>query len=245
VSNGERVRRSSIHAMSNSEVRPRVLCVYGNPKHGGFVHGCVDHIAAYLEASGADVDRLRLGECTIRDCIGCFHCLRTGECAIDDDMGEIIERIRRCDGLVTGASVRNGLFPAIFKRFYERITYILGFGREMRGKYVLAIGAVGMAGGRKPLGKLLTFREFHTYISDYLFFRTGIPTRRTVAEVAPTLERAADKFYGSIVARKPLPWHVRLLGRVDDFIVRKFMLERNPDHVYDYVVARWKERGIS
>ena len=82
------------------------------------------------------------------------------------------------DGLVTGASVRNGLFPAILKRFYERITYILGFGRELRGKYVLAIGAVGMAGGRKPLGKLLTFREFQTNVSDYLFFRTGIPTSR-------------------------------------------------------------------
>ena len=230
--------------MTNSDRKPRVLCVYGNPKHGGFVHGCVDHIALYLEGKGVEVDRLRLGECAIRDCIGCFHCLRTGECSIDDDMGQIIERIRLCDGLLTGASVRNGLFPAILKRFYERITYILGFGRELRGKYVLAIGAVGMAGGRKPLGKLLTFREFQTNVSDYLFFRTGIPTHRHVTEVTPALERAADKFLRAIVEEKPLPWRTRLLGRFDDFIIRRFMLERNPDHVYDYVIARWKEKGI-
>ena len=230
--------------MSNNESKVRVLCVYGNPKHGGFVHGCVDHIAAYLEGKGLEIDRLHLGECAIGDCIGCFNCLRTGKCSIQDDMGEIIERIRLCDGLVTGASVRNGLFPAIFKRFFERITYILGFGRELRGKYVLAIGAVGIAGGKKPLGRLITFRDFHTYVTDFLFFRTGIPTRRTVAEVAPSLDKAADKFYNAVTSRKPLPWHARLNERVDNFIVRKFMLERNPDHVYDYVIAKWKEKGI-
>ena len=230
--------------MSKGEGKVRILCVYGNPKQGGFVHGCVDHIAAHLEEKGVEIDRLRLGECAISDCIGCFNCLRTGKCSISDDMSEIIERIRLCDGLVTGASVRNGLFPAIFKRFYERITYILGFGRELQGKYVLAVGAVGMAGGRKPLGKLITFREFHTYISDYLFFRTGIPTSRTVDEVAPVLDKAADKFYKAVTSRKPLSWYVRLIAGVDNFIVRKFMLERNPDHVYDYVIAKWKEQGI-
>ena len=53
--------------------------------------------------------------------------------------------IRAADGLVVGASVRNGYFPALTKRFYERITYILGFGRDLRGKHVLAVGAVGLA----------------------------------------------------------------------------------------------------
>ena len=230
--------------MSDLEFKVRVLCIYGNPKEGGFVHGCVDHIAAHLEEKGVEIDRLRLGECAINDCIGCFNCLRTGECAINDDMEGIIERIRLCDGLVTGASVRNGFFPAIFKRFFERITYILGFGRELSGKYILAVGAVGMAGGRKPLGKLLTFRDFHTHITDYLFFRTGIPTRRTINEVAPRLDKAADKFYTAIASRKPRSWHERLVERVDNFMMRKFMLERNPEHVYDYVIAKWKEQGI-
>lgn len=226
----------------NSSIR--VLCVYGNPKHGGFVHGCVDHIATQLENKGVEVDRLHLSECHFRDCVGCFNCLRTGHCSIKDDMGDIIERIRLCDGLVTGASVRNGLFPALFKRFYERITYILGFGRELQGKYVLAVGAVGLASGRKPLGKLITFREFHTYVSDYLFFRTGIPTKLTVEEVAPRLNAAADKFYQTISTKKTLPLHSRIIKNIDNFIIRKFMLEKNPDHVYDYVIDKWKKQGL-
>ncbi len=230
--------------MSEANSKLRVLCVYGNPQHGGFVHGCVDRIAARLEARGVEVDRLHLGECAIGDCIGCFNCLRTGKCALDDDMRGIIERIRNSDGLVTGASVRNGLFPALFKRFYERITYILGFGRELRGKYVLAVGAVGLAGGKKPLGNLITLREFFTNVSDFLFFRTGIPTRLGVAEVAPRLDLAADKFHLALASKQPPGWRVRLRERLDNFVVRKFMFERNPDHVYDYVIARWKEQGI-
>ena len=230
--------------MNQNSSEVRILCVYGNPKTGGFVHDCVEHVAARLEGKGVVVDRLRLGECAIGDCIGCFNCLRTGKCALQDDMTEIIERIRSSDGVVTGASVRNGLFPAIYKRFYERITYILGFGRELRGKYVLAVGAVGYAGGRKQLGRLLTFREFQTFVSDYLFFKTGIPTKRTVDDVAPALDKATDKFYRVVTSHKPLPWTTRLAHRLDNFVIRKFMLERNPDHVYDYVIARWKEKGI-
>ncbi len=230
--------------MPSGDREIRILCIYGNPKAGGFVHGCVDHIAARLEDKGVSVDRLRLGECEIGDCIGCFNCLRTGKCALQDDMTDVIERIRRSDGVVTGASVRNGLFPAIFKRFYERITYILGFGRELHGKYVLAIGGVGIAGGRRQLGRLLTFREFQTFVSDFLFFRTGIPTTRAVDDVAPKLDKAADRFYEAVAARQPLSWTARLAHRLDNFVLRKFLFERNPDHVYDFVIARWKEKGI-
>jgi len=224
--------------------QPRVLGIYGNPKPGGFVHGCVDHVAARLEDKGAEVDRLRLSECDIHDCLGCFNCLRTGSCSISDDMDGIIRRVRLADGLVVGASVRNGFAPALFKRFYERITYILGFGRELHGKYVLAVGAVGLAGGRRPLGRQLTFREFHTFVSDYLFFRTGIPTKRSVDDVAPTLDRAADRLHHAISASRPLPWTTRILASFDDLVLRKFMLEPNPDDVYDYVIAQWKKKGL-
>ena len=230
--------------MNENKTKARILCVYGNPKQSGFVHSCVDHIAAYLEEKEFEIDRLRLSESTIEHCNGCFTCLRKGHCSIKDDMTEIIERIRLCDGIVTGASVRNGFFPALFKIFYERITYILGFGRELRGKYILAVGAVGIGGGRKNLEKLITFSEFITYVSDYLFFRTGIPTKLTIEDVIPKLDKAAERFYQSVNEKKQLSWHVEMLEHVENLIVRKLMLERNPDNVYDYVIARWKNLGL-
>jgi len=56
----------------------KVMAIYGNPKQGGFVHECLDHAADRLAGKGAEVDRLRLADAAIRDCVGCFTCLRTG-----------------------------------------------------------------------------------------------------------------------------------------------------------------------
>lgn len=231
--------------MNEIEKAPRILCIYGNPKKGGFVHGCVDHIAAYLEEKGADVDRLVLNESAIRDCAGCFQCLGKGTCPIDDDMAQIIERIRLADGLVTGASVRNGYFSALFKRFYERITYPLGFGLDLKGKHVLAVGAVGVATGRKHLGRLLTFRDFRARASDYLFFRAGVPTRRKVKDAASKLDRSSETFLRAILSNKPLSLMARLCAFLDECSVRRFMFKRNQDHAFDYVIECWREKGLA
>jgi NAD(P)H-dependent FMN reductase len=222
----------------------KIMAIYGNPKHDGFVHECLNLVAKRLEQNGAEIDRLKLADVDIRDCAGCFQCLRTGSCAIHDDMGQIIDRMRDADGFITGASVRNGYFPALYKRFYERICYILGFGRELRGKHVLSVGAVGMATGKKHLGKLLTLREFQTYVVAYLFFRTGIPTRLKADDVSDRLDVVADRFHASVLSRAGLSLWTRLETRIDDFLIRKFMLERNPDHVYDYIIEQWRKKGL-
>jgi len=222
----------------------RVLCVFGNPKEGGFVHECIEHIAARLAELGLEIERVRLNTCAIQHCRGCFNCLQSGICPIQDDMQAIIERVRGADGLVAGASVRNGLFPALFKQFYERITYPLGFTRELRGKHVLAVGAVGFAGGRRQLGRLLTFREFQSRVSGYLFFRTGIPTRIRLAETAVRLERAADKLHRAIETAAPLPLSQRIQGKIDDFLISRFMLRCDDSHTYDYLKEVWRGKGL-
>ena len=220
------------------------MVIYGNPRRGGFVHGCLDHMSAHLEERGVEIDRLYLCEAAIQDCLGCFTCLRSGGCPLADDMPQIIERMRRVDGLLTGASVRNGFFPALYKRFFERICYEVGFGRDLHGKYVLAVGAVGLATGRKALGQVLTMSEFQTHVVDYLFFRTGIPTRLKVADVSVKLNRALDRFYGALTAQRPLSFLARVSAGFDNWIMRKLMFDRNSSGVYDHITKRWREKGL-
>ena len=212
--------------MNQQSSIPSVLVIYGNPKKGGFVHGCLDTIAMELEKSDVQLRKIHLMDKEINDCTGCFHCLRTGSCPIEDDMDEIMDLMRKADGYVVGASVRNGFFPALFKRFYERITYPMGFTRDLKNKYVLGIGAVGMAGGKKVLGNAITFKEFQTYITGYHFFRTRIPTRLTVGDVAPTLREAADSFRLALREKPELPFMRQLTGKLDDFVLKQFMFKR-------------------
>jgi NAD(P)H-dependent FMN reductase len=222
----------------------KITVIYGNPKTGGFVHDCLDLVSEHLEQSGAEVTRFRLAEKKIAECTGCFTCLRKGACVHEDDMGGIIEALTVADGLVTGASVRNGYFPALYKRFYERITYLAGFCRDLKGKPVLAIGAVGMAGGKKHLGKLLSFRDFQALPTGYLFFRTGIPGTVKAGDVAGPLRAAADRFVRRVGNPAGPPLLLRAQRALDDAVMRRFMFRKNPDGVYNHVIRVWREKGL-
>ena len=220
----------------------RVLAVYGNPKEGGFVHGCVDAIADHLESRGVEVDRLRLAEVNLADCTGCFTCLGQDRCAIDDDGHDIVQRIRAADGLVCGASVRNGSVPAMFKRFYERITYLILFTGDIMEKYVLGVSAVGMATGKKATRRIVAMKDMGARTVGHLFFKTGIPTRLTVDKVRGRLTTAADKLFRSI-ERQTSPGPAWTFMRwVDRLMVKRFMLDKRPEF-YANVIAHWRRRG--
>ena len=220
----------------------KILAVYGNPKTGGFVHGCVDAISERLEERGTEVDRLKLAEADIKDCTGCFACLRTGACVVEDDMGSIIERIRAAGGLVCGASVRNGYMTALFKRFYERITYTVIFPGEITDKYVLGVSAVGLMGGKKATRRIVAMEECGARVVDHFFFRTGIPTTLTVEDVKERLVAGADKLRERVAKRTPPGLGWRISRAIDRAIMARFMFRQKPD-VYANVIRCWRERG--
>jgi len=220
----------------------KIMAIYGNPKQGGFVHGCVDAVADHLESRGAEVDRLRLAEANIQDCTGCFACLKTGRCVIDDSINAIVGRIRAADGLICGASVRNGNVGAMFKRFYERITYTIIFTGDVTDKYVLGISAVGFAGGRKLTRRIVAMEEMGARTVDHLYFRTGIPTKKTVEDVRGGLIAAADKLHKHIETQRSPGLGWKLKRWFDQVTVSKCMFRKHPE-VYANVIRCWRERG--
>jgi multimeric flavodoxin WrbA len=220
----------------------KIMAVYGNPKSDGFVHGCLDAIAERLENRGAEVDKLKLAEMDLHDCTGCFACLRTGECVIDDDVAAILDRLRAADALVCGASVRNGYMTALFKRFYERMTYTFGFTGEASDKYVLGVSAVGLMGGRKATRRIVAMADMGARVVDHLFFRTGIPTRLRVDDVKGRLIAATDKLHTCVVKRLSPGLRWRVTRKLDRAVMIRFMFNKNPD-VYANVIQQWRRRG--
>ena len=222
----------------------KVLVINGSPKKEGFTPGALDIVSSALEARAVEVERLRLSERRIQDCIGCFQCLRTGRCVLDDDMGGVIEAMLAADGFVVGSPVRNGQTTACFKRFYERITYLLGFTCLLDDKATLAISSVGVAGGRAVNKRMLGLRApFNTRLSGYLFFRVGIPTRLTPERARPRLERAADKLVRDIRRGKRHSLKDRLAMAVDRLVMRKLLFARSPE-AYAHVLECWKRKGL-
>ena len=220
----------------------KVMVIYGNPKEGGFVHGSLDIVRARLEDRGVEIDELRLAREDIKDCTGCFRCLATGKCVIDDAMNDVCERIRQTEGIVAGASVRNGNVPALYKRFYERITYPILFTGDMTEKYVVGISAVGFATGKKATRRMVAMTEGGARTVAHLFFRTGIPTQITTEDVKDRLERAADKLYEHIKAQRPGPFVSNIVRAIDRWFMVRCMFLKAPE-TYKHVLESYKKRG--
>ncbi|HPM75442.1 MAG TPA: flavodoxin family protein [bacterium] len=220
-----------------------ILVVNGNPHEGGFIAGSLDIAAAHLAENGAQVDRLNLREANIADCRGCFTCLRTGRCVLRDDMDDIVARMRRADGFVVGASVRNGYVTALYKRFYERITYPLGFPLHLEEKHTLALSCVGLMGGKKIARNLLGLQDvMHTRLSGFLFRAVGIPAKVEPAALRPELTRAADRLLVDIRAQRPRSFGQRAAYALDRTVMRRFVFARNPE-LYAAVIESYREKN--
>ncbi len=221
----------------------QIIIFNGNTKKGGFIAGALQIVADCLESRGVHVDSIFLADAHIKDCVGCFHCLKTGQCIQQDDMADILDRMCRADGFVIGSPVRNGLMTACYKRFYERITYTLGFPLLLEDKHTLAISCVGMMGGKAVNRKFLGLQDvFHTRLSDYIFCKVGIPTQVKPADMTQRLENAAARLVQNIDARQPKSLPTRASAALDRFILKRFALQKSPA-VYAAVIDSWRKKG--
>jgi len=220
----------------------KVMVINGNPKPSGFIAGSLDIIAKRLQERGADVQRLNLREAHIGHCLACFACLKTGQCVQDDDMSRIIADLQTADGYVVGSPVRNSSVTALYKQYYERITYPLGFPLLLDDKYVLAICSVGGASGAAVNREMLGMRGMGVHLSGYIFRAVGMPNRVQPEDLRPRYEQAADKLITNIETRRPRDWQHRMRLWTDRVVCYNFMFKKNPE-AFANVLAAWKAKG--
>jgi multimeric flavodoxin WrbA len=220
----------------------KIVVINGSPKPGGFTAGALDIISERLVSRGAQVRAFRIADQRIGECTGCFTCLNTGVCTQRDDMDEIVPAMLEADGIVVGSPVRNGLTTSTYKRFLERITYVVGFPLLLDGKQTLVISSVGYAGGRGVSRTHLGLGSMYARLSGFLFFRTGIPGKLKPGDVRARLERAVDTLLADISAGTSRSVWTRCVDAINRFAMRKLMFEKTPD-LYAHVIRCWRSKG--
>ena len=84
----------------------KVLILSGSPRKGGNSDILCDRFAQGAIDSGNEVEKIRVAEKKIAPCSGCYFCKNSGgRCALNDDMGEILQKIIDCDVLVLSSPV--------------------------------------------------------------------------------------------------------------------------------------------
>lgn len=95
-----------------------------------------------LEA-GHDVEFVSLIGKTVKFCIGCYGCFKTGKCFHDDDASMIVEKMRDADVLVFATPVYCNQICGQMKTLMDRTNPIYSVDYKFREIYLITAAAVG------------------------------------------------------------------------------------------------------
>jgi len=188
-----------------------ILGINGSPHLEGNTAHALRHALKVIGQEGVETSYLALADKAIAPCRGCFAC-REGACVQEDDMGEVVDAIERCDGLLLASPVYMGLVTGQMKVMMDRTVLFRTGGRfALSGK----VGAGIACGGFRNGGQELTLQAMHTYflqqdmyaIADgprYSHSGAAVAGRaesdqtglQTVENVARRLARAVKQLHG-------------------------------------------------
>lgn len=98
----------------------KVLILSGSPRLNGNSDLLCNEFLKGAKEAGHQVEKIRIQDKKINHCLGCYACRDSHECAIKDDMKEIMEKIIACDVLVLASPVYFYSIDAQLKAVIDR-----------------------------------------------------------------------------------------------------------------------------
>jgi Multimeric flavodoxin WrbA len=104
--------------------RPRkILVLNGSPRgRNGYTFHYLNRFIQGMEAAGAAVDTIELGQKKINPCSGCFYCWKnsSGRCIQNDDVNDLYDIYQESDLIIYAFTLYWDTVPGILKNFIER-----------------------------------------------------------------------------------------------------------------------------
>ena len=99
----------------------KVLVLSGSPRKGGNSDILCDEFIKGALSAGNEVEKIRVAEKKIGYCLGCYYCKEHGgRCVLNDDMGDILQKIIDADVLVFATPVYFYSMSAQLKTLIDR-----------------------------------------------------------------------------------------------------------------------------
>jgi multimeric flavodoxin WrbA len=144
----------------------RVVILQGSPRPKGNSSTLADRVAAGAREGGAEVESFHLHSMDIRPCRGCDACLKTGVCAVKDDMRTLGPKLRAADAIVLASPVYWFTMSAQLKTCMDRWYALWHPDNDfLKGKkigIVLAYGDTNLvtSGGRNAIATIKSAASF-------------------------------------------------------------------------------------
>ncbi|MGJ7029256.1 MULTISPECIES: flavodoxin family protein [Methanothermobacter] len=136
----------------------KVVGICGSPRKNGNTEILLREALRAAEDCGAETELIRLAGLDINPCRACDSCKKAGECAIDDDLNDVIERAASADGIIIGSPVYFGSVTAQTKMFMDRT-------RPLRSGFRLSdkVGGAVTVGGSRNGGQETACNDIHNF----------------------------------------------------------------------------------
>lgn len=101
--------------------KKKLLAVLGSPHKNGRCAVMLEAMVKAAKEAGWEVDFVDLYEKNIGYCKGCFACMKTEKCVMQDDLQEIAELVKNCDVIALAAPTYWANVPAVVKNVFDRM----------------------------------------------------------------------------------------------------------------------------
>lgn len=135
----------------------KVLMINGSPHGKGNTAVALHEMEKIFAEQGIETEILHIGNQSIRGCIACYSCAKTGRCVFDDQVNAAAAKFEEADGLIVGSPVYYASANATLIAFLDRLFYSTHFDKRMKvGAAVAAARRGGLTSTFDQLNKYFT-----------------------------------------------------------------------------------------
>lgn len=138
----------------------KVVAINGSPNEQGNTYHALKLVTEELERNGISTEIIHVGNKVIRGCLACGGCAKNKneKCIINDEVNDIIQKMKSADGIVIGSPVYYASIAGTMKSFLDRAFYVAGAnGGLFRHKVGASVAAV------RRSGEVATFDHLNHY----------------------------------------------------------------------------------
>ena len=146
----------------------KVLMLNGSPHKEGTTYAALSELKKTLEAEGAEVEIMQVGNLAVRGCCACLSCRKNGKCAFNDEVNIAADKLAEADGLVIGSPVYYAAPNGTLLSFLDRLFYSSPCDKRMKvGASVVCARRGGTTAAFDVLNKYFTISGMPVASSTY------------------------------------------------------------------------------
>lgn len=187
----------------------KVLGILGSPRKGGNTEKLLDEALMGAWDSGAEVEKISVGDMKIAPCDACDACLKTGRCTIQDDMLPIYDMLLDYDAIVLASPIFFYGLTAQVKALVDRCQALwhrkYTLRKRPKTKKGLFISTAGGQGEKVFEGAKLSVKYFFDTMGvvsfDSLLY-TGTDPKRALIDFSYALNSAYDSGKNLVIGKQ-------------------------------------------